>query len=257
MHLCTCVASGHVHTRGGNSPTPAAARPRRRCRPVLTDGYPAGCSTRSRVLESRVDKMSWPRTLFISLLLLAALSVTACGGESSSPSPSPSPLPSPAATTFLTPTPSPTATQQGDEVAEMGDTVAVHYTGRLGNGTVFDSSVGGEPIRFVLGTGRIIVGFEQAVLGMKVGESKTVVIPAADAYGPHYDELVVTKSWAELPPGWEPKLGDQLPLTDSTGQVYTARVVEITESGVTLDANYPLAGKDLTFDIELVELLKP
>jgi peptidylprolyl isomerase len=142
-------------------------------------------------------------------------------------------------------------------VAEPGDTVAVHYTGRLGNGTVFGSSVGGEPLRFVLGQGSVIVGFEQAILGMRVGESKTVVIPAADAYGPHLDELVVTKSWAELPPDWEPKLGDRLPVTQPNGQVLTARVVEITESGVTLDANHPLAGKDLTFDIELVELTKP
>ena len=142
-------------------------------------------------------------------------------------------------------------------MAEPGDTVAVHYTGSLGNGTIFDSSVGGEPLRAVLGQGRLIVGFEQAVLGMTVGESITVVVPAEDAYGPHVDELVITKSWSELPPEWEPDLGDQLPVTRPNGQVVMARVVEITGSGVTLDANHPLAGKDLTFDIELVEVIKP
>ena len=139
--------------------------------------------------------------------------------------------------------------------AVIGDTVKVHYTGRLGNGTIFDSSVEREPLQFTLGQGQVIRGFEQAVLGMTVGESKTVVIPADEAYGPYRDELVIVEDRSNLPPGWEPEIGDQLPLTQPDGRVIWVTVIEITESTITIDANHHLAGKDLVFDIELVEIL--
>jgi FKBP-type peptidyl-prolyl cis-trans isomerase len=92
--------------------------------------------------------------------------------------------------------------------AVIGDTVKVHYTGRLGNGTIFDSSVEREPLQFTLGQGQVIRGFEQAVLGMTVGESKAVVIPADEAYGPYRDELVIVTNRSDFPPGWEPEIGD-------------------------------------------------
>ena len=139
--------------------------------------------------------------------------------------------------------------------AVIGDTVKVHYTGRLGNGTIFDSSVEREPLQFTLGQGQVIRGFEQAVLGMTVGESKTVVIPADEAYGAYRDELVIVEDRSNLPPGWEPEIGDQLPLTQPDGRVIWVTVIEITESTITIDANHHLAGKDLVFDIELVEIL--
>jgi FKBP-type peptidyl-prolyl cis-trans isomerase 2 len=139
--------------------------------------------------------------------------------------------------------------------AVIGDTVKVHYTGRLGNGTIFDSSVEREPLQFTLGQGQVIRGFEQAVLGMTVGESKTVVIPADEAYGPYRDELVIVANRSNFPPGWEPEIGDQLPITQPDGREIWVRVVEITESTITIDANHHLAGKDLVFDIELVEIL--
>ncbi len=139
--------------------------------------------------------------------------------------------------------------------AVIGDTVKVHYTGRLGNGTIFDTSVEREPLQFTLGQGQVIRGFEQAVLGMTVGESKTVVIPADEAYGPYRDELVIVANRSNFPPGWEPEIGDQLPLTQPDGREIWVRVVEITESTITIDANHHLAGKDLVFDIELVEVL--
>ena len=143
--------------------------------------------------------------------------------------------------------------EQGQHV--IGDTVKVHYTGRLGNGTIFDSSVEREPLQFTLGQGQVIRGFEQAVLGMTVGESKTVVIPADEAYGPYRDELVIVEDRSNLPPGWEPDIGDQLPPTLPDGRVVWVTVIEITESTITIDANHHLAGKDLVFDIELVEIL--
>ncbi len=139
--------------------------------------------------------------------------------------------------------------------AKSGDTVNVHYTGRLGNGTVFDSSVGGEPLQFTIGAGQVIPGFEQAVIGMQPGESKTVVIPPDQAYGPYYDELVMVVDRDRLPPDWEPQVGQQFPLTQPDGRVVWATVIDVSESSITLDANHQLAGKELTFDITLVEII--
>lgn len=138
--------------------------------------------------------------------------------------------------------------------AKQGDKVRVHYTGKLDDGTVFDSSTGRDPLEFVLGSGQIIPGFDAGVTGMDIGESKTVRIPSDDAYGPHHDEMVITVGRDEFPPEITPTVGDQLQMRHETGQIMMVTVTEVDDSNVTLDANHPLAGKDLTFDIELVEV---
>lgn len=138
--------------------------------------------------------------------------------------------------------------------AKQGDTVKVHYTGKLDDGTVFDSSVGRDPLEFTIGSGQIIAGFDAGVTGMNAGESKTVQIPSLEAYGPHHEEMVITVGREEFPPEIPPTVGDQLQMRHETGQVVMVTVTDVTDTNVTLDANHPLAGKDLTFDIELVEV---
>jgi FKBP-type peptidyl-prolyl cis-trans isomerase 2 len=133
--------------------------------------------------------------------------------------------------------------------------VSVHYTGTLGNGTEFDSSVGRDPLQFTIGAGEMIPGFDEAVIGMKLDEVKTVVIPSDEAYGPYRDELVVEFDREELPVGQDWNVGDQVTLQGASGQIIPATVIEVTESTVTVDANHRLAGKDLTFEIRLVEIL--
>ena len=142
------------------------------------------------------------------------------------------------------------------EVAPVkeGDMVSVHYTGKLDDGTVFDSSVGGEPLQFTVGAGRVIPGFEQAVIGMKPGESITVTIPAAEAYGPHREDLVIVVDRSELPADIDPQVGEQIVGGLAGGGQMAVVIIEVTDSSVTVDANHPLAGKDLTFDIELVDI---
>jgi len=138
--------------------------------------------------------------------------------------------------------------------AKPGDTVKVHYTGKLDDGTVFDSSADREPLEFTLGSGSIIPGFEQAVLGMNLGESKTEVIPTDDAYGPHLDEMVVVVDRQQMPLEIEPQIGQQLQLQQEDGQVLPVVITDVSSASVTLDANHPLAGEALTFDIKLVEI---
>lgn len=139
--------------------------------------------------------------------------------------------------------------------AKSGDTVKVHYTGKLDDGTVFDSSADREPLEFTLGSGSIIPGFERAVLGMNLGESKTEVIPTDDAYGPHLDEMVVVVDRQQMPPEIEPQVGQQLQLQQQDGQVLPVVITDVSGASVTLDANHPLAGEALIFDIELVEIV--
>jgi len=139
--------------------------------------------------------------------------------------------------------------------AKNGDLVSVHYTGTLDDGAVFDSSIGGEPLQFTIGEGQYIPAFEQAVIGMKPGESKTVTIPAAEAYGSYDEELVVEVELSDLPANLDPQVGQQLQGTLSDGSQLLALVIEVTESTVTLDANHPLVGQDLTFSIHLVDIL--
>ena len=139
--------------------------------------------------------------------------------------------------------------------AKLGDTVAVHYTGKLSDGSVFDSSKDRDPIQFVVGERRVIPGFDKAVAGMSPGERKTAKIPAEDAYGPHRDELVVEFARDKIPPDISPEVGQELQVQTTAGQAVPAVVVEASDTAVRLDANHPLAGKDLTFEIELVELV--
>lgn len=138
--------------------------------------------------------------------------------------------------------------------ARSGDQVKVHYTGRLQDGTEFDSSVKREPLAFTLGAGQMIPGFEQAVLGMALGESKTTTIPADQAYGPRHPERMMTVERHHLPADLQPELGQHLHMTRQDGSEVTVIVTAITETEVTLDANHPLAGHDLIFEITLVEL---
>lgn len=136
--------------------------------------------------------------------------------------------------------------------AKQGDMVKVHYTGKLDDGTVFDSSVDRDPLEFVLGEGQLIAGFEQAVLGMTPGESKTEKIPAEEAYGPHRQEMVVEVERQQLPDNIPLDVGQQLQIQQAPNQIIPVVITAISESKVTLDANPPLAGKDLIFEIELV-----
>lgn len=139
--------------------------------------------------------------------------------------------------------------------AKKGDTVKVHYTGRLDDGSVFDSSLDGEPLKFIIGEGHVIQGFEEAVEGMSPGEKKTVRIEFEKAYGPHYDEGVIVVERSGLPEDLKPKVGDVLQIPQHDGDPLIVTVKEITDTTITLDANHPLAGKDLIFEIELMEIL--
>jgi peptidylprolyl isomerase len=138
--------------------------------------------------------------------------------------------------------------------AEIGDTVKIHFTGKLEDGTVFGSTANREPLEFELGEGRIIPGIEKAVEGMNVGESKTVNVPPEQAYGQHRAELVQEVSRDRFPKGVEPQVGQQFEIPQQEGRPTAVKVVDVSESTVTLDANHPLAGRDLTFDLELLEI---
>ncbi|NJP11865.1 MAG: peptidylprolyl isomerase [Leptolyngbyaceae cyanobacterium RU_5_1] len=138
--------------------------------------------------------------------------------------------------------------------AKTGDTVRVHYTGKLDDGTVFDSSVERDPLEFTIGSGAIIPGFEQAVIGMSPGDSKTELIPTDRAYGPYQEEMVLTVDRQQMPSELQPEVGQQLQLQHPTGEVIPVIITEVSHSTITLDANHPLAGEDLTFDISLVEI---
>ncbi len=137
---------------------------------------------------------------------------------------------------------------------KQGDTVQVNYTGKLHDGTVFDTSYGRCALQFTLGKGQLIAGFEKAVLGMNAGDKKTVVIPFSDAYGPRKAEAVVEMQRKNLPAGLDPKVGQRLELTQEDDKSVLVTVINASEASITLDANHPLSGKDLTFDIELVSV---
>jgi peptidylprolyl isomerase len=138
--------------------------------------------------------------------------------------------------------------------AKQGDTVRVHYTGTLDDGQEFDSSRGLEPLTFTLGAGAVIEGFDEAVTGMAVGDEKRVTIPAAEAYGPRRDELTLRLPRAELPADMELEEGSQLRM-EQGDQSVVVTVREVDDDSVTLDANHPLAGESLTFDLRLVEIV--
>jgi peptidylprolyl isomerase len=139
------------------------------------------------------------------------------------------------------------------EQAQKGDTVRVHYTGRLADGQVFDSSEGGEPLEFTLGAGQVIKGFEDGVEGMTVGQEKQVEIESGDAYGERVEGLVQTISREGLNLGEEPRVGMNLVMQLPDEQQIPVAVTEVTDDSITLDANHPLAGEKLIFDIKRVE----
>jgi peptidylprolyl isomerase len=144
-------------------------------------------------------------------------------------------------------------TTDGTSGAALGDRVTVDYTGTLGDGTIFDSSIGKEPLTFVIGDGSVISGFDKAVMGMEVGDIKTFTIPPAEGYGEYREDLVVTLScdtFEELP-----EVGQKVPLQNViSGQTLYFTVIAVSDDGVTLDGNSPLAGQSLTFEIELLAL---
>ena len=138
--------------------------------------------------------------------------------------------------------------------AEHGSRVKVHYTGRLEDGTVFDSSEGREPLAFTIGLGQMIPGFERGVIGMEVGDSREVHIPAEEAYGEYRPEGVLDVARSEIAANLELEVGMRLQATQAGGRRVDMQVIAITDETVTLDANHPLAGKDLIFDIQVVEV---
>jgi FKBP-type peptidyl-prolyl cis-trans isomerase 2 len=137
---------------------------------------------------------------------------------------------------------------------EANNTVKVHYTGKLDDGTVFDSSEGREPLQFTTGGGQMIPGFENAVMGMAVNETKTVTIPSAEAYGPKSDEMQHEVQKDQLPGDMAPEVGMSLISKSPDGQEMIVTIAEVRETTIVIDANHPLAGKDLTFDITVVEI---
>ncbi|MBN2186923.1 MAG: peptidylprolyl isomerase [Dehalococcoidia bacterium] len=170
-------------------------------------------------------------TLLMVILVIAAILVSGCAGRQETAEPPP-------------------------EEAGAGDTVKVHYTGKLQDGTVFDSSLEREPLELTIGQGKVIAGFEHALIGMKVGQSVTATIKAEDAYGPYYDDRVFEVPRSQLLlEDLEPQVGQILSYQDENG-TWKVTVIEVSESTVTLDFNHPLAGKDLTFEIELVEIVE-
>lgn len=139
-------------------------------------------------------------------------------------------------------------------IAKDGDTVKVHYTGTLENGEVFDTSKEKEPLEFTLGQGQLIPGFEKAVVGLNVGDSTTINIPSAEAYGDVREDLIINVPKDQLPGDVEPQVGMQLQVNQPDGQPIPVRVTDVTETELQLDANHPLAGENLTFEIELVNV---
>ena len=138
-----------------------------------------------------------------------------------------------------------------------GDTVKVHYTGRLGDGSVFDSSTERGPLELTVGQGQVIPKFEQALTEMEPGDERTVTIPAADAYGPRRPELLIDVDREQLPPNIQPTPGQHLQVRREDGETAVVTVADVSEARVTLDANHPLAGEDLTFDLRLVDVQRP
>jgi len=137
--------------------------------------------------------------------------------------------------------------------ARAGDTVRVHYTGTLKDGTVFDSSRGRKPLEFTVGSGQVIPGFDHAVTGMGVGDEKTVTIPAEEAYGPRRSDMLLELPRAQFPPHVQPAVGEQLQVSRGD-QAFVVTVREVDAERVLLDGNHPLAGEDLTFALELVAI---
>jgi peptidylprolyl isomerase len=143
-----------------------------------------------------------------------------------------------------------------DDEIKKGDTASVHYTGRLEDGQVFDSSEGGDPLSFTVGAGQVISGFDKGVEGMQVGDKKTIVIEADDAYGERSEDLVQSIPRASISLDIVPEVGMSLMMTLPDGNQIPVAITEVTDEYIKLDANHPLAGKKLLFDVELVKKAK-
>jgi FKBP-type peptidyl-prolyl cis-trans isomerase 2 len=139
--------------------------------------------------------------------------------------------------------------------AQNGDKVKVNYHGKLRSGETFDSSEGRDPLEFTVGSGQVIKGFDEGVKGMSVGEKKTVEIPVGDAYGEKSQDMIIEFPKSQFPPDMQPEVGQQLMMNNGAGQQFPVTITEVKEETVMLDANHPLAGQDLIFDIELVEIV--
>lgn len=137
---------------------------------------------------------------------------------------------------------------------KQGDKVKVHYHGKLTDGTTFDSSEGRSPLEFEVGSGAVIPGFDQGVMGMAVGDKKTINIPADQAYGPRVQELVMDFPKDRFPEDMKPEVGMMLTMHNGNGQEFPVTIVDVKEDAVTLDANHHLAGQELVFDLELVDI---
>lgn len=140
-------------------------------------------------------------------------------------------------------------------IASKGKTVKVHYTGKLKDGTIFDSSADREPLQFTLGDGNMIKGFDSAVDGMSVGDDKVVTIPSVEAYGEKREDMMLDVPLEQVPAEIKPEVGMDLSIQNQMGQPTPVKVVHVDDKKITLDANHPLAGQDLIFDIKLVELV--
>jgi len=140
--------------------------------------------------------------------------------------------------------------------ARMNDKVKVHYSGTLSDGTIFDSSLEREPFEFTIGRGMVVPGFENGIVGMNEGETKTVSISADDAYGPYKDDLVGVIDKSRIPEDIDLDVGMVLQMSSPEGGITNVTVADISDAGVTIDLNHPLAGKDLIFEIKLLEVLQ-
>ena len=141
-----------------------------------------------------------------------------------------------------------------EQQAKKGDKVKVHYHGRLTDGTTFDSSQGRQPLEFEVGSGMVIQGFDEGVTGMAVGDKKTISIPPEEAYGPRQEEMVIEFPIINFPPDIKPEIGMTLQMHGENGQELPVVITGINEESITLDANHPLAGQELVFDLELVDI---
>lgn len=137
---------------------------------------------------------------------------------------------------------------------KSGDTVRVHYHGKLKDGSTFDSSEGRAPLEFTVGSGQVIKGFDDALAGMQIGDKKTVEIPVNEAYGERNDDMMMEFPKTDFPPDVVPAPGLELQMSDQAGNIFPVVITEVKEESVILDANHPLAGKDLVFEIELVSI---
>jgi peptidylprolyl isomerase len=138
--------------------------------------------------------------------------------------------------------------------AKQGDTVAIHYSGTLADGREFDSSAGRDPLRFAIGEGSVLPGFEAQIVGMSVEESKTFTLAAIDAYGPRNEELVNEVPRTALPADLDPEIGQRLQASTPDGQTVALTITEVTPDTISVDGNHPLAGQDLTFAVKLVSV---